>query len=195
MFDLNAKEYKESSIFNGGIAGRVDNVSISIEERGADEPETYAPYRLVATDDSGAQLKGWFNYPTPNPSKDDEANEKTAKMYVGRVVSIARAVMGKDYEFPSGITNAKEAYDVLFKIIKDNAGAKKYNVFVTFGTPSYPNKKGYLGFRFFNFIEDAAAPTGRLSANAGDLMEKLVADEAPKSPSTTTTSSGTTGWA
>ena len=176
MFDLNGKDFQETSIFNNGKAGLVKDVTISVELRGPSEPETYAPYRLVVADSTGAVVKGWFNYPTDNEQKTKEQNEAAAKREVSRVLHIARAVMGADYKFPA-IKTAKEALDVLFKLVGDNAGSKKYNVFVTYGTKSYPNKKGYLNLRYFNFIEDASTGVSKLRASDADLLERVVADD------------------
>lgn len=85
--------------------------------------------------------------------------------------------MGSTYDFPK-VENAKEAFDVLFGIIGDNAGGKKFNVFATYGTDGYPSK--FLGLRYFDFIEDATNESGRLTPKNNDLLARLEQDT-PKS--------------
>tara|TARA_R110000850_G_scaffold104155_11_gene214449 strand:- start:2043 stop:2624 length:582 start_codon:yes stop_codon:yes gene_type:complete len=192
MFDLNGKEFKGTSIFNGGIAGKVDDVTISVEKKKDDEPDTYPAYKVVIEDNAGGKINSGFYYFTPNSSKSDEDNSKLERLQVGRVLHIARAVMGNDYSFPN-VTTSKEAFDTLFKLVSDNAGGGKYNVFATYGTTSYPNKKGYLSLRYFNFIENAASPSGTLKAGPADLLEKI----APSEPVTTSSNTGAAtsgGW-
>ena len=146
-------------------------MDISVEKK-QDDGNT-PDYKLIATDPSGSVNVGFY-YVTPNSQKTDEDNAKYAKMQVSRVVHIAKAVMGADYQFPA-VTSAKEAYDVLFGLVIDNAKNKKFNVYVTYGTKDRPSK--YLGFRFFNFIEDASNnPTTLLSKNV-DLLERVSEDE------------------
>lgn len=172
MFDLNGSEFQGTSIFNGGNAGLVKGVDISVEKK-QDDGNT-PDYKLIATDPSGSVNVGFY-YVTPNPQKTEEGNAKYAKMQVSRVVHIAKAVMGADYQFPA-VTSAKEAYDVLFGLVIDNAKDKKFNVYVTYGTKDRPSK--YLGFRFFNFIETADnEPTTLISKNV-DLLERVSEDSA-----------------
>jgi len=172
MFDLNEKKFGGTVIFNNGDAGLVKDVKISVEERSAGEPDTYPNYKLVVEDNLGKINQGFY-YPKSDPQKSDEINEQNAVREVGRVMHIARAVLGADYVFPN-VTSAKEAFDVLFKLIKENAVDKKFNIFATYGSASYPNK--YLGLRYFNFIEPNSANPSRLRANASDLLTRLEQD-------------------
>jgi hypothetical protein len=170
MFDLNGNEFQENSIFNGGNAGLVKNIDISIEKK-TDSGNT-PDYKLVAKDAGGTVNVGFY-YITPNPQKTEEENAKWEKLNVSRVVHIARAVMGKDYTFPS-VTSAKQAYDVLFDLISKNCINKKFNVYVTYGTTNKPSK--YLGFRFFSFIESSDNESSTLLHKAGDLLERPTED-------------------
>jgi hypothetical protein len=178
MLDLNGKEFAEKkiSIFNGGVAGAVDNTTISVEKKKSTDPQTYPDYKLIVEDEDGQKINQGFYYPSDNPQKDAEANKKRANMEVGRVLSIARAVVGTSYEFPA-VNGAKEAFDTLFKIIHDNAGASKFRVFVTYGQVSYPSK--YLGLRYFDFIEpsELEGKKTKMTAKPNDLMERITPDE------------------
>lgn len=191
MLDLNSKEFNTgSSIFNNGAAGKVDNNTISVEKKKVDEPETYPDYKLIVTDEAGNKLNQGFYYPTPNAQKTEEENKKRANTEVGRVLHIAKAVLGNDYEFPA-VKTAKEAFDVLFKLIAQNAGDRRFSVFVTYGTKNYPSK--FLGLRYFTFIEPSELPAGtgsRLKIAAADQMERL-SEDAPTGGATASTDTAT----
>lgn len=171
--DLNGKDFEGgTAIFNGGNAGLAKDVTISVAKRQVDEPENYPDYKLTAKDAVGSELTQGFYYFTPNPQKDEAFNEKRATQEVSRVLHVARAVMGADYKFPV-IDSVKEAYDVLFTLVKDNAGDSKFNVFTTYGSSMRPSK--YLGLRYFDFIEPAGG-VSRLYVKKGDSLERIVAD-------------------
>lgn len=183
MINLNGKEFEGTTIFNGGNAGLVHDVTIAVTKRQVDEPENYPDYKLTVKDATGAEVTQGFYYFTPNPEKPDEYNEKRATQEVSRILHVARAVMGKDYSFPE-VNSIKEAYDTLFTLVKDNAGSKKFNVFVTYGTTMRPSK--YLGLRYFDFIEPAGE-TSTMRTKRADNMERVEAD----APMTQDNSTGT----
>jgi len=174
MFDLNEKKFNGVTIFNNGQGGKVENVDISIEKRKQDEPESYPDYKLIVEDTQGGKINQGFYYPIPKAGVNDEINEKTATREIGRVVHIAKAVMGNNYVFPS-VSSPKNAYDVLFKLIAENANKKKYNVFVTYGNVKYVSK--YMGLRYFNFIEDATTTKSRLVAQPDDVLDRVEPDK------------------
>jgi hypothetical protein len=188
MLDLNSKEFNTgSSIFNNGAAGKVDNNTITVEKKQPSETGNTPDYRLIVTDEAGNKLNAGFYYPTPKEGASAEDVKKYVNREVGRVLHVAKAVLGDDYEFPA-VKGAKEAFDVLFKLIKDNAGDQKFSVFVTYGTKVRPSK--FLGLRYFTFIEPTDLPAGkssRLKIAAADQMERLQED-APTSGSSTTES-------
>lgn len=194
MLDLNGKEFAEKkiSIFNGGVAGKVDNTAISVEKKKSTDPQTYPDYKLIVEDEDGQKINQGFYYPSDNPQKDAETNKKRANMEVGRVLHIARAVVGSNYEFPA-VSNAKEAFDMLFKIIAENAGSMKFSVFVTYGQVNYPDK--YLKLRYFDFIEptDLQGKKSVLTAKPNDLMERVTPDEPQAGGSVGSAGSASTG--
>ena len=52
MFDLNKKE-AGSAVFNNGVAGKAVGVTVTVEKRKVDEPDSYPDYKLVVSDESG----------------------------------------------------------------------------------------------------------------------------------------------
>tara|TARA_R110000822_G_scaffold73853_11_gene177618 strand:+ start:1429 stop:2025 length:597 start_codon:yes stop_codon:yes gene_type:complete len=173
MFDLNDKGFNGTVIFNNGQGGKVEGVSISVEKKDAEQPDTYPAYKLIVEDATGGKINQGFYYPTPKQGDSEENNMKRIKREVGRVIHIARAVVGNE-PLPT-VSNAKEAYDVLFKLINDKAVGQTFNVFATYGTAGYASK--YLGLRYFDFIENTSLPTGRLSVKNGDLLDRVVEDD------------------
>lgn len=177
MFDLNEKKFGGVAIFNNGDAGLVKETEISVERKKQGDPDTYPDYKLLVDDGTGAKINQGFYYPVTDPSKSAEENEKKVNWEVGRIISIAKATMGNDYTFPQ-VNNAKEAFDVLFKLVNDNAGAKRFNVFVTYGNINRPSK--FLGLRYFDFIESGDILNSRLRSKPNDLLER-VEEDAPTS--------------
>lgn len=171
MFDLNSSEFQGTSVFNGGNAGLVKNVEISVEKKQDDSNNP--DYKIIAKDSLGTINVGFY-YVTANQNKTDEENIRYAKMQVGRVLHAAKAVVGADYKFPV-ISSSKEAYDVLFKLIMDNIEGKKFNIYASYGTNDRPSK--YLGFRYFNFIEPADTNPTTLYPKNTDLLTKPVQDD------------------
>lgn len=177
MFNLNNKEEFNtgSSIFNNGIAGVVENVEIRVEKKTSEDHENAPDYKLFVKDDKG-EINGGFYIPSQDSSKSEEENNKVAKREVGRIVGIARAVMGEEYSLPE-VQTAKEAYDKLFLLVKENSEGKKFNVFVTYGYTARPSK--YLGLRYFDFIEEGGKPS-KLATKASDVLERIDPDKTSK---------------
>jgi hypothetical protein len=192
MFDLNSNEFQGSVIFNNGQGGKVDGVTLSVDKKTAEEPDTYPAYKLVVTDATGGKINAGFYYPTLRDGMSQEDFAKREKREVGRVIHIARAVMGADAAFPS-VQSSKEAFDVLFKLINDKSVGQTFNVFATYGTTGYASQ--YLGLRYFDFIENSNTPTGRLVAKPSDLLERIKEDSSDDGlssvnpPATTSTES------
>lgn len=174
MFDLNEMSTGGFQIFNDGKAGLVKNVKIKVEKKKASDPDTYPDYKLIATDNAGGEVNQGFYFFKANKDKDDAANAKNEQLLVSRVLSIARATVAdvENFKFPE-VKDSKDALNKLFKVIKENSEGKLFNVYVTYGTPSWPSK--YLGFRFFDFIE-LATEESKLFPKQGDLLERISED-------------------
>lgn len=186
MIDLNGKEFNQSSvaIFNNGEAGVVNNVDITVEKKDPSGASNLPDFKVLFTDEIGTVNQGFY-YFTPNPQDAPERQKTRETQEVSRVLHLARAVMGSDYAFPA-VESSRQAYNVLFDLISKNTSDKKFNVFVTYGTLNRPNKKGYLGVRYFDFVEPADASPSRLRVKPQDLMHRIDPD-APKVEGTTST--------
>ena len=180
MFDLNdEKEFGGMpAIFNGGVAGLVENVSIDRIEKN-DGDSNQPPYKIFYKDESGNEInQGWF-YFKPYPGADDESVNKSKRGEVSRIRSFAVAVLGKDATLPK-VESVEEALDSVMKLTKDGFSGKKFNIYTNYNTKTNP--KTYLQLRKYNFIEPAGTEPTTLTSNPNDLMERLV----PEADSTTT---------
>ena len=174
MFNLNDKNFDGgNAVFNGGIAGKVNNVKFTVEKKKTTDPDNSPDYKIFYKDDQEAVINQGFYYHANNPSKDDKKNKDLEMYLVSRVLSIAKTVLGKDYVFEEYQTS-KDALDGMFKLINANSEGKLVSIFTTYGTTTKPSQ--YLGLRYFNFIETMDSSPSRLVRNNNDQMERIVAD-------------------
>ena len=190
MINLNSDTFKEkeySAIFNGANAGRAKNTTIAVTKKTAVDPDNLPDYKLIVTDENGGSVNEGFYYTEENDTKKSD-------LLISRILHIARAVLGKDYEFPN-YGSYKEAVDGMFKLINKNAEGKTFSVFVTYGNVGYPSK--YLKLRYFDFIEssDVEDNATRLFAKKNDLLFKVVEDAINPEPTVAgSTSSDDDDW-
>lgn len=181
-FNLNDKSFDGGvAIFNGGNAGKVNNNTVTVERKKSTDADNAPDYKVFYKDEHGSVINQGFYYHKDNSLYDAKKNKDNEVYLVGRVLSIAKAVLGKEYVFAEYQTS-KEAIDGLFKLVNDNADGKTFDVFVTYGTTSKPSQ--YLGLRYFNFIEATGTMPSRLVKSNTDQMERIVAD-APQTEGST----------
>ena len=184
MFNLNDKSFDGGvAIFNGGNAGKVNNVQLTVERKKSTDPDSGPDYKVFYKDETGAVVNQGFYYHKNNDMNSEQKNKDNEGYLVGRVLSIAKALLPKDYLFEQ-FNTSKEAIDYLFKLINSNCENKMVNVFITYGTTMKPSQ--YLGLRYFNFIEPVDTTTSRLVKTNTDQMERIVPD-APKTEESATT--------
>jgi hypothetical protein len=193
MINLNDDKFGGVQIFNDGVAGKVSNVTIEVEKKASNEPDSNPDYNLFAIDKAGNKVKRAFWYWKPNPQYDDKTNESMQRSDISVIVALAKAVMGDTYELPE-VGSIKEAYDVIFKLVKENAGNKKFNVFATYGTTKKPSI--YIGLRKSDFIEpaDTIEEKSRLVQGARDIMERILPDAPVNTESFAVSSATSTKW-
>lgn len=166
-FNLNEKAQGGVTVFNNGVAGKVENVSITVEKRRADEPDSYPTYKLIVDDGSGSTPLNQGFY--INESDDENRQGMTFQ----RVKSIAEAVVPEDFVYPE-VNGYMDAMSTLFKIIKENADGKKVSVFTTYGYSAKPSK--YLGLRMFDFIQGPNATYDKMKPKPADVLVRPEAD-------------------
>lgn len=189
-FNLNDSSFDGGVvIFNNGVAGKVENVKMTVEKKQPGDADNVPDYKLIFKQESGATINQGFYYHKNNDNYDAKRNGDLERWTVSRVLSAAKAVVPSDFVFPT-VSTSKEAMDSLFKIVKDNSEDKLVNVFVTYGTVAKPSQ--YIGLRYFEFVEAANASPSRLTRKNGDMMERLVADSPTQS--TSIAASDASGW-
>jgi len=171
-FNLNEKAQGGITVFNNGVAGKVENVSITVEKRRADEPDSYPTYKLIVDDGSGSTPLNQGFY--INESDDENRQNMTFQ----RVKSIADSVVAEDFVYPE-VNGYMDAMSTLFKVIKENADGKKVSVFTTYGyvdKDRIPHPSKYLGLRMFDFIQGPNTTYDKMKAKPADILERPVAD-------------------
>ncbi len=176
MFNLNDKNFGGgATVFNNGVAGKIENVTLDVNKREMSDPDNSPDYKVVFTDVAGGQINTGFYYHKDNAMYDEKRNRDLEGWTVGRVLSIAHAVLPEEFVFPE-VTSSKQAMDSLFKIIKDNCGGKTVNLYTNYGTKAKPSQ--YLSTRYFNFIEKTGTPenVSKLKFSPNDNLDKLTPD-------------------
>jgi hypothetical protein len=189
----NVKEQGGATIFNNGVAGRVENVTVEVKKKGVDyqdEGKNKPDYQVTYTDTNGASTNEGFYY----------LNEKTHNAQYG---DFAKAVEKQWNKFANIILAAdqdptlnepkdsKEVLDQVAILTKKAVEGKIFNVFSNYGTKQNPKK--YLQIRsWVPFIEasNTVDTDSKLKAGNLDQIERI---EIPVSGSVSTTSV-TEGW-
>jgi len=176
--DLNNEEFDGGgnvSIFNNGNAGIVDDVTLTIEKKKADDKENAPDYKLIFTDSSGASCNSSYWYIT-DATEYNSVEQLITKQ--GKVLKhIAHAVLGNDFEFPK-YKNPKEMLNGIMKLVKEGlANSGTFRIFANYGTKEYCKK--YIQPRsWVPFMEPmtVAEEDTRLKAGDFDAMERLQED-------------------
>lgn len=189
----NVKEQGGATIFNNGIAGRVENVTVEVKKKGVDyqdEGKNKPDYQVTYTDINGASTNEGFYY----------LNEKTHNAQYGE---FAKAVEKQWNKFANIILaadqdptlnepkDAKEVLDQVAILTKKAVEGKTFNVFSNYGTKQNPKK--YLQVRsWVPFIEIATTAEADSKLKAGNL-DQIERIETP-SASSTSSAPATEGW-
>lgn len=178
MIDLNNKEEfgTVGGIFNDGVAGTVENVTLTIVKKTSADHAQSPDYNLVANDGNGEVRQGFYYLPSNSETKSKEEVEKNQKMTVDRLLDVARTMVDKDFVFPA-TKSYQEAIDVVAGVIRDNSEGKLFKVFTTYGSRNYPRE--FLELRFFNSVLPQDSPRS-FRPGQNDQMERIQ----PDAPST-----------
>lgn len=198
MINLNDSSFdaKEVKIFNGGVAGIVNNVTVSLEKKKPEDKEKAPDYKVIFTDESGASCNTSFYYVT-EPTQYATVEKQIANQ--GKVLKhLLHAVISPSFQFPQFDT-PKAMLDGCMMTLKQNAvqGAK-FRIFCNYGSIQSP--KQFLQPRsWVPFIESMSVTESRLEVGKIDQMERIEADSQSGSASTTSSSAAgspasTDGW-
>jgi hypothetical protein len=172
----NVKEQGGATIFNNGVAGRVENVTVEVKKKGVDyqdEGKNKPDYQVTYTDANGASTNEGFYY----------LNEKTHNAQYG---DFAKAVEKQWNKFANIILaadqdptlnspkDAKEVLDQVAILTKKAVEGKTFNVFSNYGTKANPKK--YLQVRsWVPFIEVSTTleTDSKLKAGNLDQIERI----------------------
>lgn len=160
MINVNDSQYelKDIKIFNNGVAGIVNNVTMSITKKTAQDADNAPAYKLILKNDTGEINKGYFN-------NFDNSSESALQFFVKEMKHLAGLV---GIELPSSVASYNELLDITMKSVKDNIGDKLFNVFVSYGTKERPNKYLQIASAF-----SITKNTERPYANPKAQMERI----------------------
>lgn len=170
---FNAKE--GVAIFNSGTAGIAENVTLSIQKKGADDKDGSPEYKVIFTDESDASCNTAFWYITEATiyATVDEQITKKGKIFK----HLLHAMYGADFEIPS-FKDAKDMLDSTMKLLREGSTtAGKFRVFTNYGTKEHSKK--YIQPRsWVPFVEsmEVADTDTRLKAGDLDAMTRLQED-------------------
>ena len=177
MYDLNDNGFdakQGATIFNGGVAGLVNDINISVYKKTKEDKENAPDYKVVFTDSNGGECSTSYWYVTKDTqySTIDEQVKKQGKS----MKHVIHAIYGADHQIAFKASNPKELLDHAMKYIKDGlANAGKFRIFATYGTLNATKK--YIQPRsWVPFVEsmsvDEASTRLRLAPTV-DAIERI----------------------
>jgi len=141
-------EIQESKIINNGNAGVVSNVSIEVLRKTEEHVKDYPDFKIIFSEQNGASIDIGVYYFKNKDFETEVERSKRTNNYLLRLMHIVKAVKGLDFAPSQGFTSVKEATEFCIDTIEKNSSNKLFNIFITFGTLTYPSKRGFLEVRF-----------------------------------------------
>lgn len=168
MLDLNSfnQEEKEVAIFNNGNAGKVENVTVKVTKKTAEDNQNLPDYKINYTDEFGTVNDGIY-YP--------QKSDSNPGFKIERLINVLHSLdpASKDKVLPK-VETYEKAVDTVMKMINTASKSGKVNVFVNYGTTKKPSE--YLRVRAVNFVEPVGKEKSRLfttsSGDYADLMSR-----------------------
>lgn len=179
MINLNDASFDAAegkAIFNNGVAGVAENVTVTIAKRKPEDKVGSPEYKLVFTDADGGSCNTSFWYVEKDT---DYATIQEQIQKQGKVLKhVIHAIYGDNYQFPSSFNSAKELLDGCMLLIRTGlATGGQFRVFANYG--STQGVKKYIQPRswvpFMEPMTVALADT-RLKAGNIDAMERIQED-------------------
>lgn len=178
MFTFGKEDVKEGNgvlIFNGGVAGKVEGVTISINKKGIDyqdEGKNKPDYQIVYTDSKGASTNdGVYVLNEKTHNAQYSTFEKAVEKQWNKFAAIITAAGGDPTIQAS---TPQEMLDKMASLLKSSVVDKSFNVFTNYGTKQSPKK--YLQIRSWSpFVEsaDTNEEDSKLKASNLDQIERI----------------------
>lgn len=176
------------AIFNGGVAGVADNVTMTVAKKASDDTSRGPDYNIVFTDGAGQTIKRAFWYLDPEAQYYAENIARDGKVFK----HVLKLLMGENFVFPE-YQDAKAMLDGCMKLINDNCANKSFAIFCNYGSASKPNQ--YLNVRNFVPFITKAGQAESLVATPYDNMDRPQASQAvAESAYADDTASGNDAW-
>lgn len=174
MINLNDEKYNANdiSVFNNGVAGIVENVTIVVEKKTADDKENAPDYKLVCTDETGASCNMGIYYPSASQyNTEEKAVEKMAKG-LKHLITVFNLQ-------PNSYPDGKSMLDGVMNMLRTEVKGKKVRMIATYGNTTNP--KGFIqprGLNWVPWIESMDVPLSEsiLKVGVNDNLVRLTAD-------------------
>lgn len=174
LINLDDSQFDESSIFNGGNAGLVENVTVSVSKK-TDNPKAKdndPDYRIIFKDQGGSETNLAFWYLDPNDL--GENNWKLTQQ--GRLLKhILRVVLNVEKINLPAFTSYREMLDKAMEVVASKAAGQTFCVFVNYG--SKKKKEEYLRVRSWPPFMSLPSKKDSLAVTPSDNMVRVVADQ------------------
>ncbi len=190
MFNFSKDNFSEgsnSTVINGGVAGKVLNVTADIQKKGVDYEDAVGnkpAYQVVYTDENGGKVnEGLFYLVEATHQATYSTFEKAVEKQWNKLAAIIIAAGGDptiEAKTPA------EMLDKMAVLVKNNVKGKTFNILTNYGTKNNPKK--YIQVRgWAPFIEDASTSEAdsKLKSSNLDQLEKIELPEVTSTASTT----------
>jgi hypothetical protein len=178
MINLNDNAFdakQGTAIFNNGVAGLVENITVAVNKRKPEDKENSPEYKLSFADSNGATCNTSFWY--VDKATQYQTVEDQIKKQGTILKHVIHAIYGGDYQLPT-FNSPKEMLDGCMKIVRDGiASGVKFRIFANYG--STQSIKSYIQPRsWVPFIEsmDVNILETRLKAGNIDAMNRVEKD-------------------
>lgn len=174
-FNLNDDNYEAGNIkiFNNGVAGVVEDVTLSVERKKEDDKDEAPLYKLIFTDSSGAIInKGlWYANKATDYKTIDKVQQDQGKL----IRNLLKAAYGQDYVIPT-FNSAEDMLDSGMKLLREGLKSNpKFRIIVNYG--SVKSVKKFLEVRSWApFIESMNVEKSELFLGDFDAKEGLKED-------------------
>ena len=161
------------AIFNDGVAGIAENVTMSIAKKKAEDKAGSPDYKLTFTDANGGSCNTSMWYVTEATAY--ATVEELVKKQGTILKHVLHAIYGSTYQIPGTFSSPQELLDGCMKLIRDGlASGLKFRVFANYG--STQSVKKYIQPRsWVPFLEPmtVAVEDTRLKAGNIDAMARI----------------------